>query len=110
MKLRFDGNSIRLRLAQGDLDVLLEAGTIAEGLRFADGRRLVYALSSAGDPAGGPTVGFDGESVTVMITSGNVSSLRDGLSVEFAAGGHGGSDLLHVLVEMDLPCKHGDGT
>jgi hypothetical protein len=105
VKLRIHGNSIRVRLTQADLDALLVEGAVEEGLNFADGRRLVYALRSTAS-AGGSAVYFDGESVEVLITGGDVLSLRAGRAVELAASGQGE---LQVLVEMDLPCRHGEG-
>lgn len=52
MKLRIEGNSIRLRLTQPELSRFGATGRVEETLRLADGRRLVYALHASQEVEG----------------------------------------------------------
>jgi len=44
MKLRIRGNSIRLRLSQGDLAALVATGAVEERVAFGPGSALIYRL------------------------------------------------------------------
>ena len=44
MKLRIKGPTLRLRLTQGEMQALLEAGVVEERVPFAPGTDLVYRL------------------------------------------------------------------
>lgn len=46
MKLRVQGNSIRLRLSPRDLKTLLDSGAVEDRVSFGDGRALHYRLES----------------------------------------------------------------
>jgi Family of unknown function (DUF7009) len=44
MKLRIKGDSLRLRLTQGEVSQLAEAGSVEDRVRFGAGATLVYRL------------------------------------------------------------------
>jgi uncharacterized protein DUF7009 len=44
MKIRMLSNSIRLRLSQGDIKLLEEAGRVVESVNFPNSEQLVYSL------------------------------------------------------------------
>ena len=50
MKLRIRGNSIRLRLSQGDLATLLDDGAVEERVAFPAGPALSYRLEAGTGP------------------------------------------------------------
>ena len=45
MKLRIRGDSLRLRLSQGEVRTLAERGTVEDAIGFPGGSRLMYRLS-----------------------------------------------------------------
>lgn len=106
MKLRIRGNTLRLRLSQRDVDLLLEAGLLEDSIRFGPGpdQRLVYALITS----------TDHESLSVLYEKGHIAVLvpkvvaRDWAQTDLVGieGEHpiGGGGVLEVKVEKDFQC------
>jgi hypothetical protein len=46
MKLRLQGNSVRLRLTRSEVERLRETGLVEESIEFGSGESLVYRLQS----------------------------------------------------------------
>lgn len=46
MKLRIRGNSLRLRLSQGEVQALEQQGGVEDAIAFPGGKRLIYKLRS----------------------------------------------------------------
>jgi hypothetical protein len=51
MKLRIQGDSLRLRLTQNDVAFLQHLGLVESTIRFAPGRVLSYSVASSRDVA-----------------------------------------------------------
>jgi len=100
MKLRFRGNSLRLRVNQKEVESLAEGLELAEKITFGGGATLSYVLAPV--PEGTPSsVKFDGTTIRVSTV------LRDwargdeiGLYFYVEPG-------LKVSVEKDLECVDG---
>ncbi len=103
MKLRIRGNSIRLRLTQGEVQTLAEKGRVEDAIAFAPGSRLVYALAFGGS-LGAKLEGSRVE-VTLPAAQGKewASSTRVGLEGEQPIAG---GEPLRILVEKDFACLH----
>lgn len=97
MKLRIRGNSIRLRLGQGEVAALRERGVVEESVPFAGGA-LVYAIERRDVPA--IAASFDGRRVTVAVPSAVALDFCDSDRVGF----DGASGEVRVLVEKDWQC------
>ena len=50
MKLRLQGNSVRLRLTRSEVERLRETGLVEESIEFGSGELLVYRLQSRREP------------------------------------------------------------
>ncbi|GAA3933660.1 DUF7009 family protein [Hymenobacter algoricola] len=110
MKLRLEDNTLRLRLSAADLTEFSRAGRLETvlllGLAATD--TLTYALVRAADLAGSePQLIYAPGHITIALpapladawTSTETISLRGQLPVA-------GNQVLHILVEKDLDCKH----
>ena len=70
MKLRIQGNSLRLRLTRTEVTQLHDSGHVESSIQFAPGRSLTYALE--GSPhATSVTASFDGRSILVTVSAFN---------------------------------------
>lgn len=101
MKLRIQGDSLRLRLLQSEVQRLVETGCVEERTRFAAGRELLYAVrTDAGAGEMGAT--FGGASIVVTVPEHEArawaASEQVGLYSRPARGG------VTVSVEKDFAC------
>ncbi len=101
MKLRLEGNSIRLRVRKSDLLQLDAEGLIAETLIFPNNTVLTYALKTD-STADAINAHFSADALTVLIplsiatiwATSDVVSLQNTLETG-----------LFILIEKDFPCK-----
>lgn len=107
MKLRFHGNTLRLRLSQSDVARLVETGRVEEQVTFGAGQRLEYAIETgvveAGE-AGEMRASFEDGRIRVTLESPAAKRWIEGSE----AGIEGKTGPLHILVEKDFQCLHGD--
>ncbi|MFN6962924.1 MAG: DUF7009 family protein [Pyrinomonadaceae bacterium] len=98
MKLRIRGNSIRLRLSQGEVERFAADGVVEDSTQFGESS-LRYALE-ASDAAGEIFAGFTNGRICVTVPRKT--------ALEWAAGdavGIGSNDAVpRVLVEKDFVC------
>lgn len=110
MKLRIEGNSIRLRLGRSDLAEFARQGRIEEELCFPDGRRLVYGLEVS-DATDTPSAALNeipiGVQLVVHLPESWVGGWMDSDRVGFESliSLEEGKQLT-ILVEKDLECRH----
>ncbi len=109
MKLRINGNSVRLRLGQSEVRRLLSEGTVSESTTFDLflGQRLEYVLCTAVNlPA--MTARFEDGRITIRMPTGVMCNWAgtDQVGVETTQVGSDGS-LLKILVEKDFECIDG---
>ena|ERR1700743_2695275 len=97
MKLRIKSNSIRYRLTRTDVDQLLKAGYLKDGVNFGDDE-LTYVLQSTGEEQ--LSADFKNNIVTLYIPKPMLIELAntDKVGFEHTDGA------LHLLVEKDFMC------
>jgi hypothetical protein len=103
MKLRFQGNTLRLRLSQPEVERLGESGLVEEKVMIAPGQILSYSLQIS--PAGEVAASFVGGHLSI--------ELPRALATTWIASGKTGIDAssgsLRMLIEKDFKCLHRDG-
>ena len=98
MKLRFHGDSLRLRLSQAEVTLLAETGRVQDTLTFAPGQTLSYSLETGAAVA----AAFDGRRISIVVPAAAAKHWME----SDEAGIEGGSGPLKVLVEKDFQCLH----
>ncbi|HEX7069995.1 MAG TPA: hypothetical protein VF190_04280 [Rhodothermales bacterium] len=107
MKLRIDGNEIRLRLSPDDVATLARTGTVEARLRFAPDAELRYRLEASDVSCIGARFGDD--AVTVDVPRALVEGWSDDDRVGFEeAQPTGTGEPLRILIEKDFHCLHRD--
>ncbi len=112
MKLRMKGNSIRLRLTQGEVESFARDGRVADRVLFAPSRALSYTL--ARDPEAGaqkPRAEYRDDEVIVFVPGATADQWIGTELVGFRgemplahAPGDAGAEVLRILVEKDFHC------
>ena len=99
MKLRLQGNSLRLRLTRSEVMYLCEAGMVEESVDFGIGTGLIYRIQSLGvtDPIHAL---FCNHSITVRVPAESVALWAAADEVGLYAQ-HGA---LKIAVEKDFRC------
>jgi hypothetical protein len=108
MKLRIQGNSLRLGLNQSEVAQFSKTGFVEDSVQFAPGASFSYALESMSSLSapqalyanGWLRIQVPGAEATQWVTSD-----QTGISGEqpIASGTH-----LSILIEKDFQCLHGD--
>ncbi|MCB0762322.1 MAG: hypothetical protein KDC12_12420 [Flavobacteriales bacterium] len=105
MKLRIRGNTVRLRLMQGEVNDLKDNGSVSEVVQFGTlpGDALVYVLRSA--PVDHVYTIFSGGRLEVQVPEETVAQWAgsDEVSIE-AVVSNGSKDGLSILIEKDFAC------
>ena len=102
MKLRIQGNSLRLRLTRPEVIHLRHRGQIESSVSFAPGCELTYGLkSSAG--IGAIAAGFDGRSIVVTVPTAVMNEWAEGDRVSLEGPSSAG---VQLLIEKDFQCLH----
>ena len=107
MKLRFHGNTLRLRLSQSDVTRLAETGRVEEQVMFAPKQTLVYVIESGVVEGGGDEIRASFENGRIRVTLPAAVAKHWVESDETGIESSGGP--LTVLVEKDFQCLHRDG-
>jgi hypothetical protein len=105
MKLRIQGNSLRLRLTQKEVAQLRELGRVASSTEFAVGCALVYLLESS-SRARFVTAAFDGQAIRVTMPTHVMKEWAESDQVSIEAASPTG---LHLVIEKDFQCLHSRG-
>jgi hypothetical protein len=98
MKLRLQGNSLRLRLTRSEVARLRDHGTVEEAAAFKSGN-LTYRVQcrTASEPL---HADFSGGAITVFIPTDTVRTWTDGNEV----GLYAQDGALRIAVEKDFRC------
>jgi hypothetical protein len=105
MKLRINGDSLRLRVGPSEVARLMETGCIEETVHFGleAGARLTYALEVGGeDPI---AVRHAGTRVAVIVPSGSAQVWAEGGDVGMYGSVEVSSGRLEIAVEKDWACR-----
>lgn len=102
MKLRIQGNSLRLRLTRKEVAEVSGCGRVESRIEFAPGCALNYALEGSSGAAA-VTSTYDGRAILVKVP---LSMMRrwaesDQVSMEGASESN-----VHLLIEKDFQCLH----
>jgi len=101
MKMRIRGDSLRLRLAQGEIVRLRETGEVCDHIHFGD-RTLAYALVS-GD-VDTPRARFGDDRIEVTLPRGVASEWANSDQVGIEAEQPLANGTLKLLIEKDFQC------
>jgi len=107
MKLRIQGNSLRLRLSQSEVSQFSKTGFVEDSIQFAPGASFAYALESLSSLKTPQALYSNGWlRIQVPSADGNdwVRSDRVGISGEQPLES---GKRLAILVEKDFQCLHG---
>ena len=99
MKLRLQGNSVRLRLTRSEVERLRETGTVEESVDFGGGETLAYRLHSR-RAAGPMQAGFGQGTLTVSISIDAAKAWATSEEV----GVYAQSGALAISIEKDFRC------
>jgi hypothetical protein len=100
MKLRFHGNSLRLRLSQSEVARLAETGKVEETITFAPEVNLSYSIETR--PSGAVAATLEGSHIRVLLPA----DLSKTWIESGQTGIEGGTESLRVLIEKDFQCLH----
>jgi hypothetical protein len=104
MKLRIQGNALRLRLNQAEVAQFSKTGFFEDSVEFSPGVRLTYALESSSSVRSPQALYRDGSlriQVPYQVGFEWATTDRTGIS---------GGEHLAITVEKDFQCLHGDGS
>ena len=105
MKLRIQGNSLRLRLTQKEVAQLHDGGRVESFIEFSPGCALVYLLEGSFH-ARSVTANFDGQVIRVTVPTQVmrewVESNRISMETTSPVG-------VRLLIEKDFQCLHKSG-
>jgi hypothetical protein len=108
MKLRIQGNSLRLRLNQSEVAQFSKTGFVEDSIQFAHGASFSYTLESMSSLSA-PQAHYANGSLFIRVPGADatdwVRSDRVGISGDqpLETGKH-----LSILIEKDFQCLHGD--
>jgi hypothetical protein len=104
MKLRIRGDSIRIRVSQGELREIAECGEVRDTVHFGGGVGLTYALESDAR-AREPRARFADGTIAVVLPASVVQRWAgsDQVSIE-GQQATDGPEPLRILVEKDFAC------
>jgi hypothetical protein len=105
MKLRIQGNSLRLRLTQKEVAQLRERGRVESSVEFSPGQELVYLLEGSFH-AKSVSVAFNGRSIRVTVPTDVMTEWVESDQVAIDAPSQAG---LQLLIEKDFQCLHSRG-
>ena len=106
MKLRIKGDSIRLRLTQGEVSIFRDSGKVKDTLNFGGGGFLDYVLESCPD-CSLPEADFSENTLTVRVPEHQAMKWTDTDLVGFnnESPANRGS-IPFILIEKDFQCLH----
>jgi hypothetical protein len=102
MKLRIEGNALRLRLTQKEVACLHGRGFVECAIRFDGSRSLRYSVVSVADAAE-VSVNYDGDSIRVVLPCSVATAWAESNQVTIEGPRNSG---VRILVEKDFQCLH----
>ena len=105
MKLRIQGNSLRLRVTPSEMARLLENGRIEEAIHFAgdENARLVYALEQSCE-AKGISVRYAPGELAVIVSSDRARGWAQSHDIGLYEKMRTNHGVLDVAIEKDFAC------
>ncbi len=105
MKLRIQGNALRLRLNRGDVSELERAGKVEAFVQFPGNRRFRYRLETA--EVAQPEADFEGECIRIRVPQELAREWTgtDRVGIRHLQAVAGGGEL-EIVIEKDFQCLH----
>jgi hypothetical protein len=104
MKLRIQGNSLRVRVTQKEVAQLRRSHHVEALFEFGPGNELTYSLDGS-VWAGSATVIFDGHAIRITVPARVMTEWTETGRVGIEAT----SQSVKLLIEKDYQCLHGPG-
>ena len=104
MKLRLEGNSIRVRLDRRDIERLIDEGHVDDAVRFGPGLAFSYAVEAGPAARERPRVSYTDGHLTIQIDPADVEEWLSGDRVGFDHLQDVEGGVVRVLVEKDFAC------
>jgi hypothetical protein len=105
MKLRIQGNSLRLRLTRNEVATVRDSGRIESRIEFSAGQALIYRLESS-SRAKFVTAAFNSQAIHVTVPAQVMREWAESDQVSIEAPSQTGP---YLLIEKDFQCLHGRG-
>jgi len=102
MKLRIQGNSLRLRLTQKEVAQVHDCGRVESSIEFAPGCTLAYALEGSSHAAS-VAASFDGRSILIAVPKPLMTEWAEGDRVSIEGPPQAS---VQLLIEKDFQCLH----
>lgn len=102
MKLRIRGNSIRLRIQQQEVKLLLDEGRVTE--QTLVGSRVFYYGIESNVSAKELTANFDGEGIRIIVPPKTLEEWCRSEELSLYSEQSSRGEILKILVEKDLKC------
>jgi hypothetical protein len=103
MKLRIKGNTVRLRLTQGEVRALGEAGQVQERTEFPGGTALLYRVRSD-DKISEISIGYEGNIIEVRVPAPVAAQWCATEQVTLSATPALAAGTVEVVLEKDFAC------
>ncbi|SMD32703.1 hypothetical protein SAMN04488029_1054 [Reichenbachiella faecimaris] len=101
MKIRINGNFVRLRLSQSEVDQFASEKQVGDAIQFGS-RALTYQLVSSSD-LNEVSVDFDGANISILVPNNLGKQWTDTDLVGFE---NANQTNVRILVEKDFQCLH----
>jgi hypothetical protein len=105
VKLRIEGDSLRLRLTRKEVASLRDDGVVECAIRFSPARELRYSVAGL-SAAAEVSVNYENNSIRVVLPLAIASAWAAGDDVTIEWRDPGG---VRILVERDFQCLHKPG-
>jgi hypothetical protein len=102
VKLRLQGNMLRLRLTRSEVDRFHETGSVEEAIQFPDGAGLVWTLESSGMVAA-PQASYGSRGIRVLVPASLVHAWATSNEVGIYSAD---STSPAISIEKDFQCLH----
>jgi len=107
MKLRIQGNSLRLRLSQSEVSQFSKTGFVEDSVRFAPGTSFTYTVETSSSlPA--PLASYQDHWLRIQVPSAAAKEwfTTDQVAISADQPVEAGQPLA-ILIEKDFQCLHG---
>jgi hypothetical protein len=105
MKLRFRGNTLRLRVNRREVATLADGSALREDVLFPGNACLTYLLDTRSEES--PLASFDGHSIRIAVPLTDVRAWAVGDEIGLYFNVPASGKVLRIAIEKDLECVDG---
>lgn len=108
MKLRIEGNSLRLRLSEAEVQRFAQTGRVDAAVAFGpEESQILHYVLVRREAIAGITADFTGHAITIYLPDSAAAAWADNAEASLSGTVENGTAQgLQVLVEKDLDCRH----